>query len=218
MLRCQVRLVVFFLAVWVLGTAQAARADIVHLTLQSQPGDFIGQGMNFDLTYPQPGDQFFFVTLNSTLPSGQPTNVSFILGRVTGGSDNTFAILDFGTNQLGVPLTPGTSYDNAQREAFAQPGHPGLDVSFQNRGSNTLTGNFTIKDLTYTTNPGTGALQLLTFDATFEQHSEGAAPALFGEIQFNEPATAVPEPASLALFGLGTLGLLGWGWLRGKRV
>jgi hypothetical protein len=144
--------------------------------------------------------------------------VSFTLGQVTGGSDNTFAILDFGTNQLGVPLTPGTFYDNAQREAFAQPGHPGLDVSFQNRGSNTLTGNFFIKDLTYTTNPVTGALQLLTFGATFEQHSEGLAPALFGEIQFNEPLTTVPEPASLALSGLGTLGLLGWGWLRGKRV
>jgi hypothetical protein len=49
MLRCQVRLVVFFLAPWVLGTAQPARADFVHLTLQSQPGDFIGQGMNFEL-------------------------------------------------------------------------------------------------------------------------------------------------------------------------
>jgi hypothetical protein len=156
----------------------------VHLVLDSQPGDFIGQGKQFDLTYPQPGDQFFSVFLNSTLPSGAPTNVSFILGKVTGGSDNTFAILDFGTNQLGAPLTPGTFYDNAQREAFAQPGHPGLDVSFQNRGSNTLTGNFTINDLTYTTDPVTGALTLLTFDATFEQHSEGLPPALFGEITY----------------------------------
>src|SRR5262249_33957183 len=153
--RCTVRLAVVFLAVWVFGAGQAARADVVHLTLQSQPGDFIGQGKNFDLTYPAPGDQFFFVTLSSTLASGAPTNVSFILGKVTGGSANTFPTLFFGTNELGVPLTPGTFYPNAQREAFAQPGHPGLDVSFQNRGSNTLTGNFTVNDLTFTKDPGT---------------------------------------------------------------
>src|SRR5262249_43324859 len=119
-----------------LGSAGAARADFAHLTLHSETGDFIGQGKNFDLTYPQPGDQFFFVALSSTLPSKLPTNVSFTLGKVTSGSDNTFTTLDFGTNQLGAPLTPGTLYDNAQREAFAQPGHPGLDVTFQNRGSN----------------------------------------------------------------------------------
>jgi hypothetical protein len=218
MLRCQVRLVVFFLAVWVLGTAQPARADIVHLTLQSQPGDFIGQGMNFDLTYPQPGDQFFGVGLGSTLPSGAPTLVGFTLGKVTSGADNTFATLNFGTDQLGTPLVPGTFYDNAQRYSFAQPGHPGLDVSFQNRGSNTLTGSFTIIDLTYTRNPLTGALQLLTFNATFEQHSEGKTPALFGEIQFNEPqvgpSTSVPEPTTVFLFGVAILGLVGWVWLR----
>jgi hypothetical protein len=215
MVRCPVRLTVFFLALWILGMAQPARADIVHLTLQSQPGDFIGQGKNFDLTYPQPGDTFFFVNIGSTLPSGAPTNVGFILGRVT--PDNTFATLAFGTNQLGAPLTPGTFYDNAQREPFAQPGHPGLEVSFQNRGCNTLTGNFTVNDLTYTTDPVTGALKLLTFDATFEQHCEGLPPALFGRIQFNEPEV-VPEPSTLVLFGAGSLGLIGYGWRRRKQA
>jgi hypothetical protein len=209
MMRFSVRVMIGLLAVWSFGATRPARADVVHLTLQSQAGDFIGQGKNFDLTYPQPGDQFFFVTLSSTLASNQPTNVSFILGKVTGGSDNTFATLDFGTNELNAPMVPGTFYPNAQREAFASPGHPGLDVSFQNRGSNTLTGNFTIKDLTFSTDPGTGALHLLTFDAIFEQHSEGATPALFGEITFNAPSApppaspSVPEPATLALFGVG---------------
>jgi hypothetical protein len=31
---------------------QAPRADFAHLTLQSQSGDFIGQGGTFDIVYP----------------------------------------------------------------------------------------------------------------------------------------------------------------------
>jgi hypothetical protein len=206
------------LGIWAGAPVQADAGPIVHLVLNSQPGDFIGGGKSFDLTYPQPGDAFF-VFLNSTLPSGAPTNVSFILGKVTSGADNTYATLDFGTNQLGAPLVPGTFYDNAQREPFAQPGHPGLDVDFQNRGSNTLTGNFTINDLTYTTDPVTGAFVLLTFDATFEQHSESpTAPALFGEITYAaDGVLPTPEPTSLALFGLGAVGIAGWRWSRRKQ-
>ena len=122
--------------------------EIAHLTLQSQPGSFIGGGQNWDITYTPQNSQSFFAEINQTLPNGQPDYISFIMGTVTGGSDNTYATLDFSTVQLGTPLQPGT-YDNAQRAAFAEPGHPGLDVTFQNSGSNVLTGSFTINELSF---------------------------------------------------------------------
>ena len=31
-------------------------------------------------------------------------------------------------------------------------------------------------------------------------------------------ASAVPEPGSLALFGIGAVGLIGWAWRRGRRT
>jgi hypothetical protein len=211
MIRCPVRVVFLLLVGLVLGSPGVARADVVHLTLQSQPGDFIGQGQNFDLTYTTPASMIF-ASIGGPLVNGQPTEVSFVLFNAVNGPPNTFGTLNFGTKALGVPLVDGT-YLDAQRDAFAAAGHPGLDVTFQNRGSNTLTGNFTIKDLQFQQTP-TG-FTLLAFDATFEQHSEGFTPALFGEIQFNEPVAAeVPEPTSVMLFAVSGIGLLGYHWRR----
>ncbi len=71
-----------------------------------------------------------------------------VLGTVTSGPDNTFALLFFGTDALGIPIQPGF-YPDAERADFASPGHPGLDVSFQNRGCNTLTGSFTVHEVAF---------------------------------------------------------------------
>ena len=129
-----------------------------------------------------------------------PTEAHFALGDPT-APFNTFTTLDFGTNQLGIPLQPGF-YPNAEREAFASPGHPGLDVTFQNRGSNTLTGNFTVAGITLGPND-----VLQTFSVSFEQHSEGAAAALFGTFTYD--ANAVPEPATYVLMVTGPALLAG---------
>lgn len=208
----RVRLAWLLLSGAVVWVPQAARADFAHLTLQSQPGDFIGQGKNFDITYTPANSESFFAQINQTLPDGRPTYLSFILGTVTSGSDNTFAILDFSTAQLGIPIQPGV-YNDAQRAAFAGPGHPGLDVGFQNRGSNTLTGNFTITDVSFFRD-ASNTLRVGSFDASFEQHSEGVTPALFGTFQFQ--SSAVPEPSSLVLAGTGGVLLFGYGWYRRK--
>src|SRR5207253_1472673 len=123
---------------------------------------------------------------------------------------NTFALLFFGTDQLGIPIQPGIyglPGNTAQRADFAAPGHAGLDVSFQNRGSNTLTGNFTITDVSFF-HDAANNLKVGSFAASFEQHSEGATPALRGNFQFQSSAARIPEPESLALLGPVVLPLL----------
>lgn len=189
----------------------AARADFAHLTLQSQSGDFIGQGGTFDIVYPS---NEILAQIRRTLPAG-PAELLFALGHVT-PSPNTFALAFFGTDMLGIPIQPGVyglPGNTAQRADFAQPGHAGLDISFQNRGCNTLTGNFTVTDVSFFQD-GNGNLQIGSFDASFEQHCEGATPALFGTLTFQ--SSAVPEPTAWAMLGVGGTMLMAGRWFRRK--
>ena len=175
----------------------ANAALMAELSLQSQAGDFVGQGQTVDITYP---DNLILAQIVHTGAGGVPDYIRFILGVTT--PTNTFSTLEFSTEQLGTPLSDGT-YTDAQRAAFATAGHPGLDVTFQNRGSNTVTGQFTISDVSFYDNN----TKIASFSVSFEQHSEGATPALFGTLTFSDSAAAVPEPAS-AFIGAGGLLLL----------
>jgi PEP-CTERM motif len=182
----------------------ATAGPMAELTLQSQPGDFIGQGQTKDIIYtPSNSDFFSAVILTGLDVSGQPAFLRFDFGTVTGSnSTNTFSTLDFATNQLNLPFQPGI-YTGAERASFATAGHPGLDVSFQNRGSNTLTGSFTVSSVSFFLDIS-NVEQIGSLDVNFEQHSEGANPALFGRLVYS---ASVPEPTTLALLGLGLAGL-----------
>jgi hypothetical protein len=156
----------------------AAHAQVTSLSLNSDPGDFIGQGQTTFLT---PADGTFSASKNfdngvSVFFNGQP---------------GIFWSLFFAapSNQL---LTVGT-YTGATRYPFQAFDQPGLSVSGDGRGCNTLTGSFTVLEISY---GASGTID--AFDATFEQHCEGATAALRGEIRFNaHPVVAVFSPSHL---------------------
>jgi hypothetical protein len=168
-------------------------AATAELQLQSQPGDFVGGGQTIDYVYDAPPD-----TISASIISnagGGPALLQFVVNSSAPG--NHFSTIEVGTNELGIPIAAGT-YTDAQRAAFAASGHPGLDVTFQNRGSNIVTGQFTVDYATF--DPTQTSID--TFKFTFEQHSEGETPALFGTFTYD---AQVPEPTTLSLLGAGLL-------------
>jgi Calx-beta domain len=87
----------------------------------------------------------------------------------------------------GLTLTK-SEYEGAQRFAFHAPPKPGMDVFGDGRGCNTITGRFLVSYISFN---GNGTIQSLALD--FEQHCEGAVPALFGSVRYNSSVTAVPR-------------------------
>jgi hypothetical protein len=141
-------------------------AQTTLLSLNSQPGDYIGQGEQRTLTV---ADGWF--SANNNFDNG--VSLSF-----HGNDPSVWWYLDFAAPG-NLRLAPGV-YEHATRFPFQQPAAPGLSVSGEGRGCNTLTGRFEVFEATY----GPSG-EVLTFAADFEQHCEGAGPALSGSIRYN---------------------------------
>jgi hypothetical protein len=185
-------------------TATAARAAFARLTLDSEPRDYIGLGNRFDITYDTNRGDTISAQIRRRLSDNSPTELDWGLDRWL-TPENEFASVYFGTSALGIPIRAGV-YPEARRAGFAPLGFAGLDVTFQNRGSNEVFGSFTINEVTFTPDLS----QILTFDAEFLQRSESpTAPALRGRFQFNAQTTGVPEPLTM----LGAAAALGYGAL-----
>ena len=186
---------VFFIA------ASHASAKTAHLTLHSQAGEYVGGGKDYDITYTPDNSLFFFADVYNALPSGAPTSLIFSLGI---GQDTPFALLQFSTHGLGLPMQVG-AYNNARRAADALPLHPGIDISFAHRGASLITGNFQVTDFKYSPTLG-----IQSFSASFEQRSGANQAALFGTFTYNDMPPAVPEPETYAMLfaGLGVIAAL----------
>ena len=145
------------------------------LFMDSEPGDFIGQGQIRDFTT-EDGNFSAFVNFDNGV------SLDF---------DGTeFWFLDFAAPGA-VPLVPGV-YEGATRYPFQSPTEPGLSVSGDGRGCNTLTGRFIVLEAVYV---GT---TVDAFAADFEQHCEGAEPALFGSIRYNSSIGFLPQTSITA--------------------
>ena len=131
-------------------------------TMHSEPGDYIGAGQDWSYT-----------PANATITAaGNESRVGF---GVEGGG--TWWTGDFEADS-GHLLLPGTTFQGATRYPFNSSSSPGMDVSGDGRGCNTLTGSFTVNEATYDSG------QLTGISITFEQHCEGAAPALTGTLEW----------------------------------
>lgn len=151
-----------------LCAARAAGLGDSSLTMTSDPGDYIGGGQSYSYTL---ADGSFF----GQSSGNYSVNIAF--------STPTFShwwYLDFAAPG-GLPLAVG-HYTGATRYPFQNSSAPGLSVYGDGRGCNTLTGRFEVKRIRY--GPGS---TIESFWATFEQHCEGALPALRGEIRYNIP-------------------------------
>jgi len=156
-------------------SAKAATTDIdTLLTLNSQPGDFVGQGLTQTFT---------------------PKDGTFIVGTSPGGEVQVFFhTSDFSSfwELFFAPPRGQTlfreQYEGAQRAVVGAPTRSGIDVSGDGRGCNTITGRFLVSEISFALD---GTVLKLSID--FEQHCEGAAPALFGSVRFNSDVPVAPQ-------------------------
>lgn len=134
-----------------------------YVYLQSEAGDYIGGGNTFTYT-----------------PPSSPISLS------GSGSHVAVSVVDWFGDFQGMAaiaqLQPGY-YGNLTRFPFHNPAHGGLNWSGQGRGCNTLTGWFVVDLVTYA-----GAAPS-AIDLRFEQHCEGASPALHGQMHWTASGT-----------------------------
>ena len=137
--------------------------------MTSQPGDYIGLGKTYAFT---PANS----TISFSSSKGTTVSISVTSGSISVGGD--YFTYSFAAPN-GQKLVPGV-YANATRFSFQAPTDPGLDVSGDGRGSNTLTGKFTVYQADYDSSGN-----ITAFAADFVQHSEGSTPALTGRVLYH---------------------------------
>jgi len=137
-----------------------AGGNILHLV--GEPGDYITQGQTMTVT---------LGTWTQQAAGSPPDAVSISI------SGSSWWSVGFSTKQLGHGLKVGL-YPSAERYLFESAGHPGLGLSGNGKGCNTLCGAFQLQ--TFQASAG----QIVELLATFEQHCECGASRLTGCVHF----------------------------------
>jgi len=130
-----------------------------------------------------PGDWVFSGTTTITQgtwgASGSARNLTVHVDPSNGTTQGLWWNLNFSTRQVGQDMGVDV-YTQAERAPFASPGHPGIDISGDGRGCNTITGAFQVESIRWQ------GSALKDFTASFEQHCEGGTPALRGCVHFEQ--------------------------------
>jgi hypothetical protein len=141
------------------------------LTMASDPGDWVGQGQQFSFATPE--DTFTV--------GGKPHGFGIDVPDASGLPNWSLRF----EMPLGRTLAPGV-YTDAQ--LIADDTHPGIRIEGEGRGCGTGTfGSFTVLEAEF---GPYGYLEHV--HATFEQHCDGAAPALRGELDAYAPTPPPP--------------------------
>ncbi|HEX3300233.1 MAG TPA: choice-of-anchor D domain-containing protein [Actinomycetota bacterium] len=163
------------------GVAAPARAasGLTAFTVDSEAGDSIAAGQSVT-----------FTSSNATITAtGDDTALTM---NVTDGTDHFAADLAAPT---GGALTAGTYTTTRSGDAS----NAGLDVSGDGRSCSSSTGTMTVHEIAVD-----GSNALATLAVTYEQHCDGATPALFGELRFNSAVDYKAVSASPASIDFGT--------------
>lgn len=141
--------------------------------LESDAGDFIGQGRSYSYTSANA-----IITVAAT--GGHLT--------VSVSGDETWSG-DFQMPSDSTRIERGT-YANLERYPFHDPAEGGLSWSGEGRGCNALSGSFTVDSVRYSGDT------LTAIALRFEQHCEGATPALEGAVHWRRGDTTRPPGPS----------------------
>jgi hypothetical protein len=177
-MRALLRLAGIVAALTVAAPVGAQQPLEASLSFVSDPGDYIGGGQS---------RAFTLDTASFTVRGGQNGgSVGVTVFPFAGG----FWFLDLAAPQ-GTQLAAGP-YEGAARYPFQAPSQPGLSLTGDGRGCNTVSGRFNVIEAQFGPNS-----DVTRFHATFEQHCEGAAAALYGEIRVVNPPP--PPPLGITL-------------------
>jgi hypothetical protein len=187
--------------VGLLLSSVALSAPSMRLETTSEVGDFVGGGRSRAYTEAD-GTLYAPNTGRST-----PGRVDFAEFYLEPGPPefNRWFLLMVSTRELGIALQPGR-YLNAERASFANAGRPGLDVTQDGSGCNTIAGSFVIKEIRLSPSN-----EILFFDMTFEQRCDSSTGLLRGRFAYDAsgaPISFASTPAAVPTMNILSVTLL----------